>query len=129
MKTHKQRIGRWGEAVAANYLEKHGYQILGSNLRASRGEIDLLASLDLVPGSSLLVFVEVKTRTNTSFGLPEEAVDGRKLEHIYLAAEAYLLEHPELSGREWRIDVISIQGQPGDRVEDVDILHFENISS
>lgn len=128
MENHKQRIGHWGESVAAYYLEKHGYRLLGRNVRAARGEIDLLVECETVRGSTLIVFVEVKTRTNASFGLPEEAVDARKVEHIFRAAEAYLQEHVELAGCEWRIDIISIQGQPGARVEDVDIQHFENIS-
>jgi putative endonuclease len=77
----------------------------------------------------VLVFVEVKTRTNASFGLPEEAVDARKLEHLFRAAEAYLQEREDLAGQDWRIDVIAIQGRPGEKVEDVHIEHFENISA
>ena len=42
---------------------------------------------------------------------------------------SYLQEHPELHGLEWRIDVIAIQGRPGEKVEDVHIEHFENISA
>ncbi len=123
--THKQRIGRWGETVAAGYLERKGYQILARNVRTGRGEIDLVAGQP----DGALVFVEVKTRTNAQFGLPEEAVDARKLEHVFRAAEAYLQAQPELAGREWRIDVVAIQGKPGERVEDVCIEHFENISA
>ncbi len=129
MENHKQRIGHWGEAVAAYYLEKHGYRIIGRNLRVSRAEIDLITMFEKDPCAPVVVFVEVKTRTNANFGLPEEAVDARKLEHIFRAAEEYLQQNPELSGFDWRIDVISIQGQPGARVEDVEILHFENISA
>lgn len=128
MENHKQRIGHWGESVAAHYLEQRGYHILGRNIHASHGEIDLLALLEVVPCAPVVVFVEVKTRTNTSFGLPEEALDARKLEHVFRAAETYLHLHPEFSAHEWRIDMISIQGQPGARVEDVDIQHFENVS-
>ncbi len=123
--THKQRIGRWGEAVAGYYLEQHGFSILARNVRTRHGEVDLVA----VPKAGGLVFVEVKTRTNGAFGLPEEAVDARKLEHLFLAAEAFLAEHAEFSGQDWRIDIIAIQGRPGDKVEDVHIEHFENISA
>ena len=128
MQNHKQRIGQWGESVAAHYLESRGYRILGRNLRAARGEIDVIAAWETGRADPLIVFVEVKTRTNARFGLPEEAVDDRKLEHVFRAAEAYIQEHPELGTAEWRIDMISIQGKPGARVEDVDIQHFENIS-
>ncbi len=124
--TRKQRIGRWGETVAGYFLEQRGYRVLARNVRTGRGEIDLVARQE-TPG--VLVFVEVKTRTNASFGLPEEAVDARKLEHLFRAAEAYLQEHPEFAGQDWRIDAIAIQGKPGDKVEDVIIEHVENISA
>ena len=123
--THRQRIGGWGERVAAGFLERQGYRILARNVRTPHGEIDLVAQ----PAGGGLVFVEVKTRTNTSFGLPEEAVDARKLEHLFRAAEAYLLDRPELAALDWRIDVIAIQGKPGEKVENVHIEHFENISA
>lgn len=124
--TRKQQVGRWGENVAAYYLEKKGYQIMARNVRTPRGEIDLVVSQN-APGTGCLVFVEVKTRTNDHFGLPEEAVDARKLEHLFLAAEAYLQDHPEWSGCDWRIDVIAIQGRPGGKVEETAIEHFEHI--
>ena len=123
--THKQRIGRWGEAVAASYLEQRGYTILARNVRTRQGEIDLVASDE----QGVVVFVEVKARTNAAFGLPEEAVDTRKLEHVFLTAGLFLQEHAELSGQDWRIDVIAIQGRPGEKVENVQIEHFENISA
>ncbi len=122
--TRKQRLGHWGEIVASHFLEKQGYQLLGQNIRTSYGEIDLIVS-----HSGCLVFVEVKTRTNMRFGYPEEAVTARKLEHMIAAAQAYVAQHPELDVQHWQIDVIAIQGQPGDRVEDVQIEHFENIGS
>ncbi len=124
--TPRQRLGRWGETVAAGFLEQRGYRILARNVRTGRGEIDLVARQEQ---AGVLVFVEVKTRANDNFGLPEEAVDARKLEHVFRAAEAYLQEHPELAEQEWRIDAISIQGKPGQKVADVIIEHFENISA
>jgi putative endonuclease len=124
--TPRQRLGRWGEMVATYFLEQRGYKVLARNVRTGRGEIDLIARQEQ---ADVLVFVEVKTRTNASFGLPEEAVDARKLEHVFRAAEAYLQERPELTEKEWRIDVVAIQGKPGEKVEDVIIEHFENISA
>jgi putative endonuclease len=66
---HRQKIGKWGEAAAARYLEARGYRILQHNVRTPYGEIDLIASQE-----SRVVFVEVKTRTSLSYGLPEAAV-------------------------------------------------------
>ncbi len=123
--TRKQRIGSWGEAVAAHFLEQRGYRVVERNVRTRQGEIDLVARQE----AGGLVFIEVKTRTNDSFGLPEEAVDERKLDHIFRAAEAYLQAHPELEEQDWWIEVIAIQGRPGEKVEDVRIEHFKNITA
>jgi putative endonuclease len=113
----KQRVGRWGEDLAAKYLASKGYQVLARNVRSPYGEIDLVVQL-----KDLTVFVEVKTRTSLSFGQPEEAVPQKKREHMQSAAEAYIQSHPEISG-DWRIDVISIYRHPNAAPE---IVHFEN---
>jgi len=74
----------------------------------------------------IIVFVEVKTRRTTSFGLPEEAITARKRQHLLAAAQAYLLAHPELDG-DLRLDVIAIQGSPSGNPPL--ITHFENAIS
>lgn len=102
---YRQVIGAWGEDQAAEYLAKNGLKILQRNYRSLEGEIDLIAS-----DGDTLVFVEVKTRTNDTYGFPEEAVTEEKMEHIYGAAEEYLAEHLDIEA--WRIDVIAIQGKP-----------------
>ncbi len=123
--TPHQRIGKWGEEAAARYLEKQGYEIIACNVRTAYGEIDLIARHP----SGELVFVEVKTRTNTSFGYPEEAVDVRKRAHLVASAQAYLMEAPGDSDENWRIDVISVIGAPGKKDSEVHFEHFENIAS
>ncbi|HTX80156.1 MAG TPA: YraN family protein [Longilinea sp.] len=104
--TNRQQIGRWGEQCAAEFLVGKGYQLVARNARTPFGEIDLIFRSD-----GQIVFVEVKTRTSLAYGLPEEAVDRRKGEHILKAADAYLQEHPELDD-DWRVDVIAIIGKP-----------------
>lgn len=121
----RQRVGKWGETVAAYYLENRGYQVLARNVRTAYGEIDLIAQQQ----GGMLVFVEVKTRTNASFGFPEESVDERKLGHLIASAQSYLQEQPGDLEQGWRIDVIAIQGRPGETVEDVQIEHFKNIAT
>lgn len=113
----QQRMGRWGEAAAAEYLVKQGYEILARNLRTAHGEIDLVARQ-----GEALVFVEVKARASGRFGHPEEAVTLRKQAHILSAAESYLQAHPEYDT--WRVDVVSVEGQPGRTPQ---ITHFENV--
>ena len=116
MTNRRQRIGRWGEDLAAGYLQQHGYTILERNARTPYGEIDLVTRQ-----GEILIFLEVKTRTNRSFGMPEDAVNPRKQSHMLAAAEHYA----GLKGAEnWQVDVISIEGRPG---READIVHFENV--
>jgi putative endonuclease len=123
MKTARQNLGRWGEDLAACYLSDRGFSILERNRRTPYGEIDLIAlSLD-ANGEKTILFVEVKTRSSASFGLPEVSVDFRKQEHLVNSALYYMQEHPELDCG-WRIDVISIQKVKGG--EPPRLTHFEN---
>jgi putative endonuclease len=116
--SHKQALGRWGEAQAAEYLGQRGYLVLERNARTAYGEIDLIARQGTV-----LVFVEVKTRSTSAFGLPEASVTPRKQAHLLAAAQAYLQAHPDLEG-DWRVDVIAIQRRPSSQAPE--IAHFEN---
>jgi putative endonuclease len=118
MKTDRQALGRWGEDLAARFLEARGYRILDHNVRTPYGEIDLIASRD-----DTLVFIEVKTRSSTSYGWPEAAVTPKKQAHLLKAAQDYLLNHTDLP-ENYRVDVIAIQQSPGGGLPD--IRHFEN---
>ena len=71
-----------------------------------------------------LVLVEVKTRSGTSSGYPEEAVTEEKLEHLTAAAEKFLESHPEFES-DWRLDVVAIIGRPGQSNPQVE--WYENI--
>ena len=107
-------LGLEGEQVASDYLKKKGWQILEMNYRYSRSEIDLIASKD-----KLIIFVEVKTRTNTNYGHPEDFVDEKKAENIQKGAEHYIRE------TDWkgniRFDIISII-----KKNDLEIAHIED---
>ncbi|GAB4460567.1 MAG: YraN family protein [Anaerolineales bacterium] len=113
--THNQRIGKWGEQTAVQYLAQKGCEILGQNVRTPYGEIDIVARQ-----GDLTLFVEVKTRTSNTMGLPEEAITARKREHMIACAEHYAAEH-EID--HWQIDVISIEGKPGSPPK---VTYFEN---
>jgi putative endonuclease len=120
MPTPRQALARWGEDLAEKYLAQKGYTLLAKNARTPYGEIDLV-----VQQGPITVFVEVKTRTSTAYGLPEEAVTTAKQAHLLASAEAYLQNHPTLEG-DWRIDVIAIRRLPRAAPE---IVHFENAVS
>jgi len=97
----QQETGDKGEELAANYLKSGGYSIVEKNFRAGKSEIDLICQK-----GKLLVFVEVKTRSNTKFGNPESFVDEAKAAKVMEGAEAYI----EINN--WseaiRFDIISI---------------------
>ncbi len=115
--SHNQEIGYWGESIAAEYLQKKGYLFVDRNVRTPYGEIDLI-----LRSSGLTVFVEVKTRTSTRFGYPEEAITPQKADHILNSAGHYAEEH----GIEiWRIDAVSVVGKPKGAVPSV--THFEDV--
>ncbi len=116
MKT-QQRVGRWGEGAAADYLETKGYVILARNFRTEHGEVDLIARQE-----NVLVFVEVKARSSNRYGYPEYSVSPKKRMHLLSSAEKYILEHPEF--HTWRVDVIAVEGETGE----AKILHFENVA-
>lgn len=98
----KQEIGKNGEELAEVYLKMKGYKIVEKNFRSSRGEIDIIAT-----ENKKIVFIEIKTRNNTNYGLPSESVTTKKLEHIYKCAEYYLF-CKKLQKENARIDVIEI---------------------
>ena len=108
--------GEWGETLAAQYLSDLGYTILERNWRYKRAEIDIIAR-----DGGILVFVEVKTRANLSFGRPEEMVGFRKKRMLYDAASAYMRH----IGYEWeiRFDIIGITGVEGRLLR---IEHFKD---
>ena len=118
MKSNRQKVGAWGESLAAEHLLAGGYTILHKNYRTPYGELDLIGSK-----TDMLVFFEVKARTTGEFGLPEDSITKRKREHILQAIEYYLQEHPEINC-DWRVDVIAIRGKPG--YGNPEIVWFEN---
>ncbi len=115
---HNQRLGKWGEQLAAKYLLGLGYQVLGSNHRTPYGEIDILAN-----DGGVLVFVEVKTRSSTALGNPEGSVTPNKQKHILESVQHYLSEQENVI-EDWRVDVVAITGQPDQ--PDIDIQVFQN---
>lgn len=117
MSLYRQRVGKWGEDLAARYLSQKGYLILARNVRTEYGEIDIVAQRD-----QTMVFVEVKTRTNRDFGYPETALTEKKKSHLLKAIQAYLQkENSEPTA--WQVDVLAIQREKGGETL---IEHFEN---
>ncbi|MFZ2025075.1 MAG: YraN family protein [Microgenomates group bacterium] len=118
---NNRKLGKLGESLAANYLQKRGFTIIERNFRVRYGEIDLVAK-----DADTLVFVEVKTRMSTQFGLPEEAITPKKLHEIIKTLEMYALRH-HVQQMQLRIDAVAIQMNADYTVRD--IRHIENIFS
>lgn len=95
------KLGNKGEEVAIKFLQKKGYEILETNWRYRKSEIDIITRKD-----GVLIFVEVKTRSDDYFGRPESFVTNRKRTLMIDAAGAYM----ETIGHDWeiRFDVISV---------------------
>jgi putative endonuclease len=95
-------VGQLGEALAAQYLERRGFEIVARNLRSRLGEIDLVAR-----DGRALVFVEVKARRGRRGDPPQAAVDGRKQARLARLALEYLAR-TRRGDRTCRFDVVAV---------------------
>lgn len=103
-----QRTGRNGEDIAVQLLKQQGYEVICLNWRHKHLEIDIVAR-----DGNQLVFVEVKTRSSNTFGMPYEAVDWVKQGRLTRAADRYIMAH-RYAG-EIRFDVVSVLYSAADK--------------
>ena len=99
---HNKELGRKGEDAAVRFLERRGYDIVERNWTCFAGEADIIAR-----DGEAVVFVEVKTRTGASNGLPAEAVTKNKRERYEKIACAFLADY-DVVDVPVRFDVVSI---------------------
>lgn len=116
MQTRKQILGQEGERIAESYLRKKGYRVVERNYRCSVGELDLV-----VLDRRVIVFVEVKTRTDERFGAPLESVGSRKQKKMIKAA-LFFLSQRRLHHRDARFDVVGVSWRDREPV----VEHVEN---
>jgi putative endonuclease len=102
-KNGRQKLGAWGELVAAHALESQGYHLVARNWRCRHGEIDIIAKTD----EALYAFVEVKTRRGRDMGTPEEGFTPQKSQKLMQLAQLYLAEHD--LDVDWRIDLVAVE--------------------
>ena len=114
------KMGVWGEELAVRYLLEKSYVILEHDWHSTHRDIDIIARQD-----DCLVFVEVKTRRNTTFTQPIQAVDYKKQRNLKLAINHYL------NYRKWdgpiRFDVITVVGElgtPNPEIEHIEDIHL-----
>jgi len=99
----KSQRGQEAEHLAEGFLRLRGYKIVDRNFRTPMGEIDLVG-LD----GRTVVFVEVRSRSSTEFGLPSETVTRRKQSRIARAAGVYAAQR-RLGNAETRFDVVAVK--------------------
>ncbi len=104
MKNEKKKLGKVGEDIASKYLENKGYTIIERNFSCKNGEIDIIAFDN---DTNEIVFIEVKTRSNSNYGYPIEAVTKIKQKHIVSASKFFIYSN-KLEKFNIRFDVIEI---------------------
>ena len=122
-KGEKNKVGAFGEEIAAKHLKRLGHLILETNYLKKWGEIDIV-SRETTNNKHILHFVEVKTvsyetkemlQKAVSYGTwrPEENVHHKKIERMYRTVESWLMQN-SYEG-DWQIDVISVRVVPREK--------------
>lgn len=98
-----QMLGQWAEQHAQTYLERHGFKMLQRNYHSRFGEIDLIMTRQ-----DELIFVEVKARQPTQWGMANEVISRAKQGKIMHTALLFLQQYPQFNSYALRFDVICI---------------------
>ena len=113
-------MGYVGENLAIKYLTNKGYEILDLNFTVRGGEIDIVAR-----DKNILVFVEVKTRTQENFGEGNESMDKHKAIKLMYAIQRYIDSKIKKHNPDYRLDLIEIELYADGGVKNIN--HFEDI--
>ena len=100
-------LGKLGEELAVEFLEKNGYTILETNWTFQKAEVDIIAKKD-----GILAVVEVKTRSSIDFGLPQDFVKPKKIQLLVIAINEYVLSND--LDLEVRFDIIALHKEGKD---------------
>lgn len=109
------KLGKKGEQLAIDFLVNHHYDILERNYRFEKAEVDIIAQK-----KDVLAIVEVKTRSTTDFGNPQDFVKPKQIKNLVKAVNEYVVEND--LDVEVRFDIIAIVKKD----KDYDITHLEN---
>jgi putative endonuclease len=110
---YKRNLGRKGEEISIDFLQRKGYEILKRNYRYGHKEIDVVAR-----DKNTIVFVEVKTGRSKKFGEPFEKVNATKQKTLIEVAKAFIQEN-EIKGCDFRFDVISVDLKGDEKIEHI----------
>jgi putative endonuclease len=124
MASHNE-LGKFGEEMAVEFLQKNGYAILETNWVFQKAEIDIIAKKE-----NILAIVEVKTRSSIDFGLPQDFVNPKKIQLLVKAVNEYVISND--IDVDVRFDIIaitksvrpSISAHKDDRIPNIEPLNF-----
>jgi putative endonuclease len=94
-------LGKLGEEIAIEFLQKEGYEILETNWTFQKAEIDIIAKKE-----NTLAIIEVKTRSSLDFGLPQDFVKPKKIQLLVKAVNEYVISND--LDIEVRFDIIAV---------------------
>jgi len=109
-------VGKKAEEAAALYLRNQGYKIIERNFRCSFGEMDIIAE-----DGDVLVFVEVRSRRSSAYGLPQETVAWVKQQKLRRLA-GYYLKIKKAGEKKCRFDVIGILFDQNMKIKSLDLI-------
>jgi putative endonuclease len=116
--SNRRLLGRWGEKYCERFLRQKGFTTIARNFTCKLGEIDLIVT----DSESIIVFVEVRTKTDESYTTAQETVTPRKQMRLIRTAK-YFLKTYKVKDRPLRFDVVAVvlgrKGRP-------QIRHYEN---
>ncbi len=115
---NNRAYGTLGEEAAVAYLDKHGYKIITRNFRVGRmGEIDIIGK-----DGDTLCFIEVKTRSNFSFGYPAQAVSNQKQATITRIAQIYMQSNRCYDDVPVRFDIVELMMDRAGNIKDISLI-------
>lgn len=111
--TDPKELGKKGEELAKKFLTEKNYTIIETNWHYGHLEVDIIAE-----NASVIVFCEVKARSSTVMGNPEDFVTIQKQRNLIKAANCYVLKN--CINKEVRFDIISvIQNRHGENIQHI----------
>lgn len=117
--SHNQQIGKFGETLAKNYLIRHGYKVIDSNVKLSYQELDIIARKH-----DLTIFIEVKTRVSQFYGPAEDAFGFTKSGRFKRGIEMFM-KNNKISADNIRADLIAVDIDRAKKT--ARIKHFKDI--
>jgi len=117
-----RKIGTIGEQMAEEYLEEKGYILLQKNFCIPGGEIDLI-----MKDHEYFIFIEVKMRSQGSFGTPEESITPQKLNFLRRSVQKYFMKkNISIYDIDFRMDLVAIESDGKGKSK---ITHYKNAFS